>query len=157
MGKAQLHPFRGFLDVMGQMERMRTLARTGESADAVSRTQATAWVPTADVFARGTDLVVAVELPGVAASGIDIEVSQGVLTVSGERTTIPSAGPASEAVTSFVQERYSGAYRRSVMLPAGVEEEGITATFDLGVLTVTVPGATRLRAPRTHRIELQEG
>ncbi len=157
MAKSHHQRFRGFLDLMGQMERMRTLARTGDSIDSLSRTQATAWVPTTDVYARGTDLVITIELAGVPASAIDIGVSQGVLTVSGERATIPAAGPEPEAVTAFVQERYFGAFRRSVMLPTGVDEAGITATFDLGVVTLTVPGATELQPPRTHRIHLQEG
>jgi len=157
MAKPQHQPFRGFLDVMDQMERMRTLARTGESVRAAPRTEATAWVPATDVFARGGDLVVVIELAGVPASAIDIGVSQGVLTVSGERATYPPAPSEADAVTALVQERYHGAFRRSVMLPAGVDEEGITATFELGVVTITVPGGAEPRPPRRHRIEVREG
>jgi HSP20 family protein len=156
MAKPQHQPFRGFLDLMGQMERMRSLARTGESVAGVSRTEATAWVPTADVFVRGSDFVVTIELAGVPPAAIDIEVSQGVLTVSGERPAEAAAGTASE-VSALAQERYFGAFRRSFMLPAGVDEERITAGFDLGVVTITVPGATELEPRRAHRIQLQEG
>lgn len=150
-------PFRGFLDVMGQMERMRALGRTGESMrEPAPRTQATAWVPTADVFGLGTDLVISVELAGVPASAVDISVSQGVLTISGERATVPDPTTGSGDVTAHVRERYYGAFRRSVMLPSGVDEGQITATAELGVLTITVPGAAEPRSTRPHRIPIQE-
>ena len=157
MAKPHSQPFRGFLDVMSQMERMRALGRTGESLDQPSpRTQDSAWVPTADVFALGADLVISVELAGVPPSAVDISLSQGVLTVSGERATVPDPATTSTEVTPYVRERYYGAFRRSVLLPSGVDERRITATIELGVVTVTVPGAAGLETPRSHRIRLEE-
>lgn len=154
MAKSQ---FRGFIDVLSQMERMRSIARSGESMrEPERRTQDTAWVPTSDVFALGEDLVISVELAGVPASAIDISVTQGVLTISGERATVPDPATVPQEVTPYVRERYFGAFRRSVLLPDGVDEKAISASFELGVVTVTVPGGATAPASRGHRVPLRE-
>ncbi len=87
MAEKQSHPFRGFFDVMSEMERMRNLGTSGfESGQQTDkRTHGTAWVPTVDVVARGQDLVISAEIAGVAPQDIDISVCDGVLT----RTSSP--------------------------------------------------------------------
>src|SRR3712207_8000800 len=70
MGRAQ-NPFRGILDHMSEMARMREYAEGGGQEDQ-RRTHATAWVPTTDIFAKGDDLVIRCELAGVRQDDIDI-------------------------------------------------------------------------------------
>jgi len=154
MPKTHSQPFRGFLDMMSEMERMRNLGRTGvESREQTSaRTHATAWVPTTDVFARGQDLVIAAEIAGVAPEEIDISVSEGVLTISGERQREPD----DEAVTPYVRERYYGHFRRSMVLPDGVDERRIGASFNNGVVRITVREAVDATVPTPHRIPIAE-
>jgi HSP20 family protein len=67
MGQRRSHPFRGFVDVMSEMNRMREVGRGSYDPgyEERERTQASAWVPNADVFARGEDLVIRLELAGV--------------------------------------------------------------------------------------------
>lgn len=152
MAKAQSHPFRGFLDMMSEMERIRNLGRSGPESgqETEPRTHATAWVPTTDILARGKDLVIVSELPGIPPSDIDISVSDGVLTISGERPSDPK----DSADTSYVRERCHGPFRRSMILPEGVEEQTITAAFDNGVVTITVPNAIDAPVPVPHRVPI---
>lgn len=72
------------------------------------------------------------ELPGVdPEKDVDITVRDGVLTIKSERTEKKEANGRSEF--SY------GSFLRSVTLPSGADQEGITASYDKGILTVTVP------------------
>ncbi|MEJ7744155.1 MAG: Hsp20/alpha crystallin family protein [Nocardioidaceae bacterium] len=155
MAKSHPHPFRGFLDMMSEMERVRNVGRRGSESgqESTARTHATAWVPTTDIFARAQDLVISAEIAGVPPRDIDISVSEGVLTISGERQGYPDDAD----VTPYVRERYYGAFRRSMVLPDGVDEQRISASFDGGVVTITVPDAVAESVPTPHRIQLGEG
>src|SRR4028119_293790 len=57
MAEQHRNPFRGFLDMASEMNRMRSIGAYGNegSGEERQRTHANAWVPTADVFARGRD------------------------------------------------------------------------------------------------------
>lgn len=154
MVKPKSHPFRGFLDTMSEMERIRNVGRRGYEGgqESTARTHATAWVPTTDIVARGQDLIITAELAGVPPADIDISVSEGVLTISGERQGYPDDAD----VTPYVRERYFGAFRRSMVLPDGVDERKVSANFDSGVVTITVRDAVDASVPTPHRIPLTE-
>src|SRR3712207_8348532 len=108
------------------------------------RTQATAWVPSTDIFARGQDLVIRVSLSGVYPEDVDITLSNDVLTVSGERRSDLEE----EDVSFYVRERYYGAFRRSVTLLAGIDEDDISADFENGLLEIVVRGGAAAPEPR---------
>ncbi len=67
MGERRTNPVRGFVDVMSEMNRLREIGRTGYEPgyEEGERTQANAWVPTADAFASGEDLVIRLEIAGL--------------------------------------------------------------------------------------------
>src|SRR5215210_9415693 len=137
MGQRRSNPFRGFVDVMSEMNRMREVGRGSYDPghEDRERTQASAWVPNADVFARGKDLVIRMELAGVEREEIEITLHDNTLTISGERKS-----DLDEEVTFYVQERFYGAFRRSMTLPAGIDEDRIDAYSDNGLLEITVEG-----------------
>jgi HSP20 family protein len=114
------------------------------------RTPADAWTPTSEALTKGDDLVIRVELPGVKPEDIEITFMDGVLTVSGERER--AAGE--EEATFHVRERYYGAFRRSMTLPAGVNEDDISASIYDGVVEITVSGGGT-GAPKPRRIQLK--
>jgi HSP20 family protein len=149
MTEQQRNPFRGFLDMASEMNRMRYLGAYGQESGQQDRerTHANAWVPTADVFARGRDLVIRLELAGVAPENIDVSFHENTLTVSGER------GRDVDDVSFYVHERFYGVFRRSMTLPAGVDEEDISAEFDNGLVEITVEGGAVSSEPR--RIEVR--
>jgi HSP20 family protein len=105
-------------------------------------------VPQADVEERDDAYVVDVELPGVRRDDISVEVSQGRLTVTGERRERARVGLLRH------RSRTTGRFRLSIALPSEVDGDAVTATLDHGVLTVVVPKpehARRRRIPVRHR------
>lgn len=140
------NPFRGFLDQINEANRARQSWMTGPetSGEPQERTHASAWVPITDVFAREGDLVIRCELAGVRREDMEISYSDGVLTISGDR----EGGPAEEEIEYYTRERYYGIFRRSMTLPAGVDEEDVSAHFENGMLEITVRGGAVAPEPR---------
>ena len=152
MGRAR-NPFRGLIDHMSEMTRMREYAEGGGQAqEDQRRTHATAWVPTTDIFARGNDLVIRCELAGVYQDDIDITVANGVLSVSGERRSELD----DEEPTFYTRERSYGHFRRIINLPDGVDGSKMDATFEDGLLEITIEGGANLPEPQRVRIRSQD-
>jgi len=146
------NPFRGLTGMISDMDRMRHLGMTGHehAYESQERTHAGAWTPTTDVFCRGTDLIIRLELPGLDPDDVDLTFSDGVLSVSGARSTEPDE----HEVAFWQRERTFGAFRRLINLPEHVTEDQISAESHSGLVTVTVRGACASsgREPRRIRI-----
>lgn len=102
----------------------------------------TAWLPPVDISETDEAYLIDVELPAVAKDDISVTVKDGVLTVRGERKSEDLA----EGRRHRVERRF-GEFSRSFHLPEEVEEGGIAATAEQGVLRVTA----RKRAPAVPR------
>jgi len=97
--------------------------------------QTQSWVPTLDAWETESELVYAFDLPGIPQDRISVEVEDGTLTVSAERSRSSEV-----AAESFHRvERRFGTFTRSVGLPQGVAEDAIKATYTDGVLEIHVP------------------
>lgn len=108
------------------------------------------WIPPMDLVETEDNLVLRADLPGVDRDDIEIEVKEGVLTVSGERKAQHE-----EKREGFHRvERSFGRFSRSLELPKGVEAGGIQASFERGVLEVRMPKPAERRPTR---IEIQGG
>ncbi|MFE6233706.1 Hsp20/alpha crystallin family protein [Cellulosimicrobium sp. NPDC057862] len=137
----------------------------------------TGYAPAADVYREGDDLVARFDLPGVDPErDVTVELEGRRLVVRGERrdqrvAEAPAAevadGEQPEAGTDEagtdeatevapvgrrVREVRFGEFRRTVTLPKTAEAEAVRASYDAGVLTVTVAGVFAGRAPQ--RIEV---
>src|SRR5919107_826048 len=145
MGQRRSNPFRGVVDGMSEMKRMRGVGRGGYDPgyEDRERTQASAWVPNADVFARGKDLVIRMELAGVDREEIEITLHDNTLTISGERRN-----DLDDNLSFYVHERFYGAFRRTMTLPAGIDESRIDAYSDNGLLEITVEGGAIVESHR---------
>ena len=118
------------------------------------RAQATVeWAPSVDVLPKDGDLVVRAEMPGVDPEDVEVAVHNGVLTISGER----KVDEEEERAGYYVRELRHGSFRRSMLLPEGVEEEKIHARYQDGILEVTLEGAAAAREPRRIQIEAPGG
>jgi HSP20 family protein len=128
-------PFRDLTSLRNEMNRL--FSRTGEGPESGS-----VWTPAVDVFDRQDEIVLKVELPGLTAEDIDIEVDDNVLTIRGERRFEEKV----EDGRYYRVERQYGQFSRSLTLPqSGVKADAITATFDSGVLEVHVPKAEEVK------------
>jgi HSP20 family protein len=114
--------------------------RPGQQYD--SGASPAAWAPAVDISERKDAYLVAVELPGVDASQVEITVEDGLLTIQGERRFAHDS--AEEKVHRA--ERCYGAFRRSITLPSHIEADKIEASAQDGVLQVIVPKAPDVQA-----------
>lgn len=91
--------------------------------------------PAMDAFRTDKGTVVRLDVPGFGSDDVQVSVHEGVLTLSGSRSSEAEA----EEGNWIRRERSASSFERSVMLPKGVDVEAISATVDNGVLEVTVP------------------
>ncbi|MFL5938014.1 MAG: Hsp20/alpha crystallin family protein [Gaiellaceae bacterium] len=92
------------------------------------------WVPALDVWETEKELVYAFDLPGIPEDEISVEVEDGSLTVSAERQRTNELSD--DRFYRF--ERRHGTFTRTIGLPQGVSEDGITADYKNGVLEIHV-------------------
>jgi HSP20 family protein len=108
------------------------------------------WAPVVDVNETGSEVSIAVELPGIDPSAVEIIYENDVLTVKGEKKSTRKEG---ETETRYhLVERTFGSFARSFRMPKGLDENKIDAQYANGVLTIRVPKAA-LPAPR--KIEIK--
>jgi len=104
--------------------------------------------PAMNVWGNHENVVVTAELPGMDAGDIDINVVNNQLTIKGERK---AEMPADGAVCHR-SERGTGGFVRTVRLPFAVEGDRVSARYEKGVLTITLP---RHEATKPKRIEIK--
>jgi HSP20 family protein len=112
--------------------------------------QARRWVPPVDLVEAEDHFVLKADLPGLSEEDVSVEVQDGTLTISGERT----AEHETRERGWYRIERSFGSFNRSLTLPDGVDPDGISAKFDRGVLEVRIPKPEQ-RKPR--RVEISAG
>lgn len=108
------------------------------------------WVPAMDLVETADHLVLRADLPGMSEEDVEIEVKDGVLTVSGERR----ADHEQQGEGYYRMERAVGRFSRALSLPEGVSADEVTAHFDHGVLEVRVP---KPEETKPHRVRIGSG
>lgn len=109
------------------------------------------FAPSIDVVERADAYLISAELPGVDPSAVEISFENNTLTLRG--TKQPWLQPQeNEELRVYTAERLSGSFERAIRLPEYVEGDRIEATFQHGVLTITVPKA---EAARPRKIEVR--
>lgn len=128
-------PFRDLMSIQNELNRL--FGRTYAGGEASAGTSATggAWVPLMDIFETEETFVVAVELPGVDAEGVELSVEDSTLTIRGERAFYRDVP---DEAFHRVERRY-GPFARSLSLPPTADAQNIEASFDRGVLMIEVP------------------
>ncbi|WP_425450026.1 Hsp20/alpha crystallin family protein [Virgifigura deserti] len=91
--------------------------------------------PSIDVCETDNSLQVKAELPGVDESDIDVELNGDILSIRGEKK---SDYEQTEQNYHLVERSY-GSFARSIRLPFTVDQDKVDASFDKGVLTITLP------------------
>ena len=109
-----------------------------------------AWVPALDVWETESDIVYAVDLPGIPEDKISVELDDGALTITGERERTQEES--NERFYRF--ERRHGTFSRTFAVPQGVSEDDISADFKNGVLEVHVK---KPEQPKPKRIQIGSG
>ena len=95
------------------------------------------WRPVVDIYEEENGVALKADLPGIDKNDISIDVKDGVLTLSGER----SEESETEEKNFYRRERTYGKFQRVFTLPEGISADDITANFKDGVLKVHIPKA----------------
>jgi len=92
-------------------------------------------VPAVDIAEKDGVYEITAELPGLDEKDIDVQLSEGMLVIKGEK----KAEKEEKKKDYHLSERHFGSFRRSFRVPEGVDGEKIAAEFKNGVLTLTLP------------------
>jgi HSP20 family protein len=138
-------PFGEALRMQRDMDRIFARLGTPERAG-----EGVAWMPKIDVKRTGDDVTVHAELPGIDPDEVEIELTDNVLTIRGERKSEEEK----EGEGWLVRETSYGSFERSLTIPEGVDPSAITASYKDGILDVHVPKALEAARPKTTKIEV---
>ena len=121
-------------DVLGSLN--------GDTAEA-------SWVPPVDISEDADGIRILAEVPGVKAEDVKISLENNVLTIHGSKQQ--AVEERTERVHRY--ERTYGTFERSFTLPATVDASNIKASYENGVLTVTLPKAEKAK-PRQIAVQV---
>jgi HSP20 family protein len=128
----------------------RELDRLTQQVFGTQGTMARPAVMPMDAWREGDMFVVELDVPGVAADTIDLDVERNVVTVRAER---PSPDDNREMLAA---ERPRGVFSRQLVLGDTLDTDNITADYDSGVLTLHIPVAEKSK-PRKISIGGEQG
>jgi len=138
------------IDMM-QREMSRLLDHFAGTKPPAVRFSPTAWEPAIDLYETDNELVVTVELAGVKETDFQVLVDRSTFTIRGERRKVLPGG---RRGTYHQIEIASGPFERSVTLPVAVDAANATASYEDGLVKVTLP---KVREMRTVRVEIRVG
>jgi len=128
MALVRWDPFRDLTALQSEVNRLFTRATGSEVADRQS------WTPAVDVVETDEAIVLKADLAGMKPEDISIEVQDNVLTVSGERRFEEEV---KEDKFYRIERRY-GSFSRSLALPPTADESKVDASYENGLLQITV-------------------
>ena len=110
-----------------------------------------AWSPQVEAFERGGKFIVRADLPGMTKDDVKVEVTDDAITLSGERRQEHE-----EKREGFYRtERSYGSFYRQIPLPEGVRADDATATFQNGVLEISMQAPQR-EERRSRQIQITD-
>ena len=126
-----------------EIERMFDLPFFGAEARS-----AAGFAPPLDLTQHGETLILRLELPGLKREDFQLSLHEDSLSVRGERRQEKQP----EEKGALRNERSFGKFERTLTLPAPVDADRVSATYEDGILTVTLPKAEELK-PRQIEIK----
>lgn len=93
------------------------------------------WLPRLDIAETKENLVIEAELPGMDSKDIEVNLTGDLLTIKGEKKSERKE----DGKHYHCVERHTGTFQRAFRLPASVQGNKVDASFDKGILTITLP------------------
>jgi len=103
--------------------------------------------PPVDVVEKEDDIQILATMPGIDKESLELTILGDTLTIAGEKKS-----PIQEGVTYIRRERPFGKFRKLIDLPYSVDQDKVTATYNDGLLTVTMSKAESAK-PRQIKVE----
>jgi HSP20 family protein len=111
------------------------------------------FAPASEAAVNGSEYRIALELPGVAEEDIEVTVHDGVVSVSGKKTSEREE----KGETYFFSERSYGSFSRSFRLPPDADGEAVTAGLKDGILTIRVSKKTDTSPEGARKVAIGRG
>jgi HSP20 family protein len=108
------------------------------------------WAPAVDLYHDKNSVMLRAELPGMKKEDIHVSLHEDVLTLSGERRQEKQH----DEKGALRSERFFGKFERSFTLPVRVDSSRVSANYEDGILTVTLPKAEEAK-PRQIEINVK--
>lgn len=116
-------------------ERPFSLFRPSRLTDVELATELYGITPHVDIYEEGKELVLKADIPGMRKEDIKVDISENMLTISGERTKTEKV----EKTDYCRIERTFGSFHRRFELPGDLDTEKVTAHYENGVLELRIP------------------
>lgn len=130
-------PFSLMRRVQQDINRVLSQAAPSGSAETTEDLTSPTWAPPVEISLRDGKLVVSAELPGLTENDVRVEVDDNYLVIQGERKFEQEE---SEGGVRRTERRY-GRFLRAIALPDGADTEHVQASFENGMLNITIPVA----------------
>ena len=139
---AQWNPLNDLVSLQSRMNRLFEDAsqRRASEAEQNDEVEGADWYPAADVYESDGAYTVAIDLPGIDRTTLDISIDDNRLSVRGKR--------AGREATQHRGECPKGTFLRTFSVPAAIEQKDIRADYKDGVLQVHLPKRPERKAQR---------
>ncbi len=108
------------------------------------------WAPSIDLYDSKDNIVVKTDLPGVSKGDIEVMIQDNMLTIKGEKKRSSDM----KEEDYFRTERFIGTFHRSISLPTSVDRDNAQASYNNGVLELTLPKKEEAK-PKQIKIEVK--
>lgn len=149
MSLMRFDPERELLSLRDAMNRLMEESFVLPSMVGEMRGNGRAWGLAVDMYETNDHLVVKASVPGVKPENLDITVQGETLTIKGE---IKEEQEDKQQGRYHFRERRYGAFTRALTLPFPIQNDKVTANFEDGVLTLTLPKAEQIK-PRSIKVQ----
>lgn len=139
-----LSPFRRMTNLRDEVDQLFDYAfgrLLGSHENGRNQQMLEGWGPAVNLYDDKDSLTIQAELPGMKKDDIQINLQDGFLSISGERKQEQKF----ENAETYRSERFLGRFHRTISLPSEVDAEKIKASYNDGVLTVTLPKSEKAK------------
>ncbi|MBC7196004.1 MAG: Hsp20/alpha crystallin family protein [Deferribacterales bacterium] len=138
-----------FKDIMSLQERINKIF--DETVQQDRKSQYGDWYPPVDIFEKEDGITIIMEIPGVSENDIDLQITDGVLTVRGEKKL-----PYEKSNENFYRlERNFGKFARSFSLPNTVDQNKVKAGLKEGILKIEIGKKDEIK-PKVIKVEKED-
>jgi HSP20 family protein len=144
----RFQPFREFPTLQDRINRVFRESAAGQDDSLTT----TSFAPAVDVYEDEHQVTLKIDVPGIDEKDIDVRVEDNTLTVHGERKI---DNEEKEENYRRVERQY-GSFTRTFNLPQTVNTETVSATYDKGVLKITLPKKAEAK-PKQIKVNVASG
>jgi len=146
----ELTPWKPIKDLIPLRKEIDNLFKRFLGEGAIGEALGEGWMPSVDVSETDDGFFIKAEIPGLEAGDIDVSIVGDRLTIKGEKKK--EEEKSGEHFHSV--ERYYGSFQRSFTLPASAQSEKTEASFEKGVLKISIPKSEEAKS-KTIKVEVR--